>query len=79
MNTEKILDDYYKEFRDAISQDLNVTKAMGIVWKVAKSDLPLDSKRLFAKEVDKVLGLDLLGEDGNHIPKELNQVINKLT
>lgn len=66
-DTEKLKEDNLKKydelinlFNEAINDDLNITKALSIVWDVVKdSDISDNTKLAFLKKVDEVLGLDL--------------------
>lgn len=66
-DTEKLKEDNLKRydelinlFNEAINDDLNITKALSIVWDVVKdSDISDNTKLAFLKKVDEVLGLDL--------------------
>ena len=63
-----ILDKYTEEFKNAISDDLNMPLALGILWKAVKENLSEDIYKL-ALEFDKVFSLDLGEED--EIPEEV--------
>lgn len=66
-DTEKLKEDNLKKydelinlFNEAINDDLNITKALSIVWDVVKdSNISDNTKLAFLKKVDEVLGLDL--------------------
>lgn len=53
------LDEYRTQFFEAVADDLNVPKALGVLWNMARS--PEKSDRIFelAMEFDKILGLSL--------------------
>ena len=56
----KKYDELINLFNEAINDDLNITKALSIVWDVVKdSDISDNTKLAFLKKVDEVLGLDL--------------------
>ena len=48
------------QFWEAMAQDLNVPKALGIAWKAARSSLPGAVKRELLMDFDRLLGLDLM-------------------
>lgn len=50
---------YYKKFREAVEDDLNMAGALAVVWEVVKSDLSNGEKKNLILEFDEVLGLDL--------------------
>lgn len=57
---------YKKEFLDAVSEDLNIPKALGLMWEMLKDDeLGAKEKYKIIIDFDKVfgLGLDKLEED----------------
>lgn len=55
--------DSVKEFEDkfqaAINEDLNMSKALAVMWEVVKSDLPNATKAKTLFKFDRVLGLNL--------------------
>ncbi len=73
--------EYEQRFLDAINDDLNMPKALSIVWEVVKSDYPASAKAETLFKFDKVLGLKLpevkkrlKNED---IPQEVLQLIKE--
>ena len=73
---EKDYKKYNELFKDAISNDLNTSNAITILYDVLKSDIGNDTKLKLIDSFDKVLSLDLLKKD--EIDKELEEKINKL-
>jgi cysteinyl-tRNA synthetase len=55
---------YHEKFRDAISEDLNLPKALAVAWEVLSSSLSPESKLNLIYNFDSVLGLSL-----EHPPK----------
>lgn len=51
--------DSLAKFEDAINDDLNLPKALAVVWEVAKSELPVDVRKATILKFDEVLGLGL--------------------
>ena len=51
--------EYEEKFLSAVNDDLNIPKALGIVWELVKSDYPNSAKAETLFKFDKVLGLDL--------------------
>ena len=72
-NTEK----YIKEFKLALSDDLNTSSAITILYDVLKSDLDNSQKRYLVSEFDKVLSLDLLSDNKNTIDNKLIKYIEE--
>jgi cysteinyl-tRNA synthetase len=54
-NAEK----YANVFLDAINDDLNMSKALALMWEMLKADLPEGVKKELLLSFDKVFGLDL--------------------
>ena len=54
----QLLAEYRQKFEDAISDDLNVPLAMGVLWTMLRLDKSSDVYQL-ALEFDKIFGLDL--------------------
>lgn len=50
---------YHEKFRAAISDDINMPKALAVVWEVLGSNLSAESKLNLIYNFDTVLGLDL--------------------
>lgn len=58
-STDKaVLDDYRKKFEDAVSDDLNVPLALGVLWTMVKEPKNKDIYKL-ALEFDKIFALNL--------------------
>lgn len=55
----KINKKYLKEFEDAIEDDLNMPKALQVLWKLVRDEKAV-GKIQTIKKIDEVLGLDLL-------------------
>lgn len=51
--------DLLARFEDAINDDLNMPKALAVVWEVVKSDLSADVRKATILKFDEVLGLGL--------------------
>jgi cysteinyl-tRNA synthetase len=49
----------YRDFTEALADDLNLSLALATLWGVMRSAAPADEKLGFALEADKVLALDL--------------------
>lgn len=47
------------EFTDALENDVNVTKALSVLWSAMKSNIPSEDKYDLAMDFDQVLGLNL--------------------
>ncbi|MDO8583240.1 MAG: class I tRNA ligase family protein, partial [bacterium] len=51
--------EYEEKFLNAINDDLNMSKALSILWELLKSDYPDSAKAESIFKMDQVLGLDL--------------------
>lgn len=60
---QKEIEKYQTKFKDALSNDLNTSTAITIVFDVLKSDLNDNSKKYLIKEFDKVLSLSLIKQE----------------
>ena len=80
-NDEKIdydkLKEYDNKFREALSNDLNTSMAITILYDVIKSNLNNNTKLELVKKFDEVLSLDLLKEDKKEIDDNLLKYINE--
>ncbi len=68
---------YIDKFKDALSNDLNTSLALTILYDVLKSDLSNSQKRYLVKEFDKVLSLNLLTDDNTKVDSELIDYIEE--
>ena len=70
---QEVLNDYYNQFLAAISDDLNVPLAVGVVWKMIKNEQKSVDIYNLAKKFDEVLSLNLGKEEKNFeaIPQEI--------
>ncbi len=75
---EEIINNFQKEFHQAINDDLNMPSAMSVVWDVVR--YPKKSKKLSSLllEFDSVLGLKIdQGQEKQEIPQEIQQLIEE--
>ncbi|MEM3578351.1 MAG: cysteine--tRNA ligase [Candidatus Bathyarchaeia archaeon] len=73
-------DEYRRTFLEAINDDLNMPKALTIVWKLVREEKDLNEgeKYLLLREFDKVLALDLEKEEVlEKLPEEAEILIKK--
>ncbi|MCA9381573.1 class I tRNA ligase family protein, partial [Candidatus Dojkabacteria bacterium] len=58
--SESSINQNYKEkLKEALSEDFNISKALGIIWEITKSDIPASEKLGTILDFDSVLGLNL--------------------
>lgn len=67
---------YYDKFLEVLNEDLNVPKALAVVWEMVKADIPTSEKSAQLLEMDKVLGLELSKVIGQKI--EVPEAVMKL-
>lgn len=69
---------YNDEFKEAIEDDLNIPKALGIAWKVLSDEnISHGDKGATLLEFDRVLGLDLGKMNDEIIPEEVMELAMK--
>jgi len=73
---ENINNNYLKEFRDAMDDDLNTPEALAVLWKLVR-DKNARGKIETVSEIDKVFGLNLNKEEKIEIPKEIKKLIKE--
>lgn len=67
---------YIEKFEVAMSDDLNTPKALQVLWKLVR-DKKAKGKVKTIKEMDKVLGLDLLRKEKKKIPDEVKKLVEE--
>jgi len=65
-----------KEFEAAIDDDLDMPKALSILWDILR-DKNAEGKLNAIKEMDKILGLDLLKKEEIKIPQEIMKLVKE--
>ena len=69
---------YNSKFIDALSNDLNTSSMLTVLYDVVKSDINSYTKIELIKNFDKVLGLDLLKSDNEFTTEEINLIESKI-
>ncbi len=75
--------EYEERFFEAINDDLNIPKALGIVWDLIKSDYPTSARAESLFKFDKILGLDLenaknyVKKKDETIPQKIMELVDK--
>ena len=67
---------YLNEFHEAIDDDLDMPKALAVLWRLVR-DEKADGKIGAIREMDKVFGLDLLLKERIEIPLNVRELIDK--
>ncbi len=75
-NDEKINKEYLEKFEKAINNDLDMPRALSVLWKLVR-DKKAKGKLRTIKEMDKVLGLDLLKKEKVSISKEIKKLVKE--
>ena len=65
--------DYIKKFDEKINDDLNMPKALQVLWELLR-DENAKGKVQTIKKMDSILGLDLLKKDKIEIPNEVKKL-----
>ncbi len=73
----KVSDLHLKKFKEAISNDLDMPKAIAILHEVLKSDLDNSQKYRTILEMDKVFGLGLDKIEKQELPKGAKELIDE--
>src|SRR3990172_12337228 len=66
---------YLGEFENAINDDLDMPKALQILWGLLRDENATEKIRTI-KEMDKVLGLDLLKKESVKIPEQIKKLVS---
>jgi len=67
---------YLTDFEAAINDDLDMPKALSILWKLMRDKKAAGKIKTIA-EMDKVFGLDLLKKEKLEIPEEVKKLVNE--
>jgi len=68
---------YEGDFREAVNNDLDMPKAVAIMWEMVKSNYPTSAKHQSILVMDKVLGLGLSEIKKAKLPKGAKELIEK--
>ena len=75
-DSEKVNQDYLKEFEEAINNDMNMPEALQILWKLVK-DKKAKGKIKTIEKMDEVFGLDLLKKEKVSVPAEIKKLASE--
>ncbi|MBT4376390.1 cysteine--tRNA ligase [archaeon] len=70
---KKINKKYLDEFEKLMNDDLNTSGVLNLIWKIVR-DKKAKGKYQTIKEIDKVLGLNLLEKEKLKVPKEIKEL-----
>jgi cysteinyl-tRNA synthetase len=69
--------EYEERFIEAVNDDLNMSKALGIMWELIKSDYPTSAKSETLGKFDQVLGLKIFAKRKiEEIPQNILNLVN---
>jgi cysteinyl-tRNA synthetase len=68
--------DFVQRFNDCLDDDLNMPRALAVMWELLKSDLPAATKKATLLQFDRVLGLQLA--DWQPIEESIPEAITAL-
>lgn len=66
-----------EQFIASLSDDLNIPKALGLVWEMTKADITNAEKLALLIDFDRVLGLGLSDWEKKEIPKHIRSLIEE--
>ena len=72
----KINEKYLKQFENAINDDLNMPKALQVLWKLVRDKKAKEKLKTISK-MDEVLGLDFLKKERIEIPEKIKKLIEE--
>ena len=77
---ETLFNEYNNKFKEALSDNLNTSNALTVLYDVLKSELNNNTKLALIESFDKVLSLNLLTEDtkNNSLSEETIKYINEM-
>jgi len=67
---------YLSEFQKAIDDDLNMPKALQVLWKLVRDEKAVGKIKTIGK-MDEVFGLDLLKKETEKIPSEIKKIADE--
>ena len=71
--------EFENQFLEAINDDMDMPKAISVVWDLVDSDYPPSAKLRSLFKFDQVLGLDLekVASESSKIPEEVRQLVSE--
>ena len=67
----KVNGEYLQRFTDAVNDDINMPKAVAVLWELLKSDVAEESKVKTLLKYDEVLGLNIENCVGFEVPEHI--------
>jgi cysteinyl-tRNA synthetase len=69
--------EFEKDFGNAVKNDLDMPRAIAIMWEMIKSDYPTRAKHQSILKMDEIFGLGLDKVKKAKLPKKAEELINK--
>jgi cysteinyl-tRNA synthetase len=75
--------DYEAVFLEAINEDLNLAKALAVMWELVKSEAPTGAKIRTLTKMDEILGLDIMSrsfairQEQGIVPGNIQQLVEE--
>lgn len=75
--------EFEEKFLEAVNDDLNMPKALAVVWELVKSDNPTSAKAASLFKMDRVLGLNLrkgssaISEEKQIVPEAVKKLLRE--
>jgi len=75
---QKRVDEFRASFMEALNDDFNTPKALAVIWKMLKSNIPSGDKYEMTLSFDEILGLDLgRVPKSKETPQEIKELFGK--
>lgn len=80
---EGVAEEFERRFAEAVEDDLNMARALAVVWELIKSDVPDRMKAASIFRMDEVLGLDLkegaaeVANEKQVVPSEVKELLQE--
>ena len=65
---------FISKFTESLNEDLNLPKALAVLWDMLKSEIPEPEKLMTALKMDEVLGFNLVDYVGFEIPQKIEDL-----
>jgi len=72
----RINEKYLESFENAINDDLNMPRALSVLWELVR-DKKAKGKINTIKKMDKIFGLDLLKKEKSKIPEKIKKLVEE--
>lgn len=73
---KKLNKNYLEKFEEAVNDDMNMAVALSVLWNLVRDKKAVGKYRTI-KEMDKILGLDLLKKEKLNVPKDILKYVKE--